>query len=245
MKITFLGTGGASPPSGRAQTGIILEEGDRCLLLDCGSGVLLRLDQAGIDPARLNTILVSHTHLDHVSDLLPLVTTRWLTGHTRTRIYGPEGTAYFVRDWLKHFDYVRKHVDLQICEVEGGARFEADGFRITCLRTDHGEVPARAYKFNDRIVVSGDTAPIPEMAEFARGCELLVHECSFPDGHEAPNHTTPRALGRLIAESNLKKLVLTHFYPQVEGGEQEMIRSVKGHFAGDVRLAEDLMSLEI
>lgn len=245
MRMMLLGTGGALPPKGRAQTGIFLQKGSHSLLLDCGSGVLFRMDQAGIDWKSAHTVLLSHHHLDHMSDLLPLVTARWLAGHPETRLYGPEGTAALIEDLLGHYEYVRKHVNVQVTEVEGGSRFEANGFRTECLRTEHGEVPACAYKFDDLVAVSGDTRPFPKMAEFADGCRILVHECSFPDGRDEAKHTTPQKLGSLLAGRRIDRLVLTHLYPEVIGREDEVVRSVKDHFGGEVLMGEDLLQFEV
>lgn len=244
MRITILGTGGALPPGGRAQSGIFIESAAGCLLLDCGSGVLLRLAQAEIDLARLNTILLTHLHLDHMSDLLPLLTARWLNGQVQTRLYGPKGTEALLQDLMAHYDYVQEHVRLSITELAGGMAIEAQGFQIECLKVEHG-TPALAYKFDRRFVFSGDTVPLSQMSRFAGGCKLLLHECSLPDGVEAPHHSRPRELGEALANCDAAKLVLTHLYPPTRGREVEMIRSVKQHFAGQVELAEDLARYEL
>jgi len=245
MEVMILGSGGALPPKDRAQTGIFLEKGGSCLLMDCGSGVMMRLDQANIDVARLDTILLTHHHLDHMSDLLPLIVARWLREKTHTHIYGPEGMKALTYELLKLYEYVRRHVIVEVTEVRSGQSFQLEGFLIEALQTDHGGVPTLAYKFDGRFVFSGDTAPFPEMAEFAKGCKLLVHECSFPDGVEVPNHTTPRRLGEALGRCDVEMLVLTHLYPQTEGHEEEMIKSIRRHFKGEVGLAEDFMRFEL
>ena len=239
MELTILGTGGALSPTGRAQSGLLVEDNDQALLIDCGSGILMRLDQASVDIAKLDTILLTHCHLDHMSDLLPLVTARWLSGHTETTIYGPRNTEATIRQVLKHYDYVDSHVTLTIHEIQGGEGFTANGFAVETLRTEHG-TPSRAYKLNGRLVISGDTMPIAEMSAFVDGCDLLVHECSFPDGNDPGHHTTPQDLGPLLSDSDLKRVVLTHFYPTVIGREADMVASVKSFYSGGVELADDL-----
>lgn len=239
MELTILGTGGALSPSGRAQSGLLIEHDSNALLIDCGSGILMRLDQADIDIGKLDTVLLTHCHLDHMSDLLPLITARWLSGHTETTIYGPRNTEATIRQVLEHYDYVDKHVSLTIAEVQGGEPFSANGFEVETLRTEHG-VPSRAYKINGRLVISGDTMPIAEMSSFVEGCDMLVHECSFPDGHAPGHHTTPQDLGPLLSGSDLKRVVLTHFYPAVIGHEADMIASIKSFYHGKVELADDL-----
>jgi ribonuclease BN (tRNA processing enzyme) len=244
MKVTILGTGGALPPLGRAQTGILLEKGDRCLLVDCGSGVLLRLHDAGIDVARLATILFTHHHLDHVSDLLPILVARWLRGHTHTRVYGPEGTEALVRAQLALYPYANEHITVEIEELAPHEHCEIAGFRVETLLTKHW-LPTLAYRLDGRFAFSADTAPLREMAEFAKGCKLLLHECSFPDGVDAPQHTTPSALGLALEKCDVERLVLTHFYPEVQGREAEIISAVQERFSGEISLAEDLMRFEL
>jgi ribonuclease BN (tRNA processing enzyme) len=239
MELTILGTGGALAPSGRAQSGLLVEDAGHALLVDCGSGVLLRLDQADVDIAQLDTVLLTHCHLDHMSDLLPLITARWLSGQTETTIYGPRNTEATVRQVLAHYDYVDEHVSLTIVEVQGGESFPVNGFEVETLRTEHG-VPSRAYKIDGRLAISGDTMPIADMSAFIQNCDLLVHECSFPDGHDPGHHTTPADLGPLLSGSALQRVVLTHFYPAVVGHEAEMTASVRSFYHGEVKLAEDL-----
>lgn len=96
VKVTLLGTGVGIPQPGRSQSAILVEA-ERPLLLDCGAGTLLRLDQAGIDVENLDVVLLTHLHLDHVSDLLALANARYLRRLTGLEVYGPVGTA----TWLK------------------------------------------------------------------------------------------------------------------------------------------------
>ncbi len=244
MKVTILGTGGALPPPRRAQTGLLIEKADDLLLIDCGSGVLLRLQEAGVDFARIDDVLLTHHHLDHLSDLLPLLVARWLRGKTHTRIYGPEGTEALLRAQLELFPYAREHVSLSVEELAPGKSFEIAGFRVEALLTRHHH-PTLAYKLDRAFVFSADTAPMEEMAAFARGCELLVHECSFPDGVEVPNHSTPSALGEALKTCDVQRLVLTHLYPQTQGREEEMLRAVRERVSGEVLLAQDLGMWEL
>jgi ribonuclease BN (tRNA processing enzyme) len=244
MKITILGTGGALPPKGRAQTGIYLEKEDGALLVDCGSGILFQLSKADIDLESIETILITHHHLDHMSDLLPIITARWLSGISHTKIIGPEGTADLVSRWISMHEYVEKHISVDIVEIEPDNSFEAGGFQIDSLPTEHW-IPTVAFRFDNRVVFSADTAPINAMCDFAKDCELLVHECSTPNGEEMPFHTSPKALGELLSNCNIKKLVLTHFYPPSVGHEKEMASSIKENYPGEVIIGEDLMEFDI
>lgn len=82
IKVTLLGTGVGIPQPGRSQSAILVEA-EKPLLLDCGAGTLLRLDQAGIDVENLEVVLLTHLHLDHVSDLLALANARYPAAASR------------------------------------------------------------------------------------------------------------------------------------------------------------------
>lgn len=145
MRITFLGTGSAMPLPDRAQTGLLVESGDRSLLVDCGSGVLHRLAGTETGYEGVGTVLLTHHHLDHVSDLLPLLKARWLAGETHLEVVGPAGTKRLLDGLLDVHDYMRDRVELQVREVAEGS-FEVAGFDVTATETRHS-VDCLAYRF--------------------------------------------------------------------------------------------------
>lgn len=243
-KVTTLGTGGALPPTRRAQTGILFEKGADKLLVDCGSGILLRLSEADIDISSIKSILITHLHLDHVSDLLPIITARWLAGHPETEVIGPAGIKKFLTDEIDAHEYLKMHVSVSMREVEPGEHFQIAGFDVVAMETEHW-IYTLAYKFDNQITYSADTNPIPEMRAFSDGCQLLIHECSFPDGHEAPYHTTPTELGELLKDSNVPRLVLTHFYPECEGRESEVVEAIKKNYPGQIYFSQDLSTFDV
>ena len=71
VKVTLVETGVGIPQPGRSRAAILIEN-ESPLLLDCGAGTLLRLEQAGVRPVQLDTAVLTHLHLDHVSDLAAL-----------------------------------------------------------------------------------------------------------------------------------------------------------------------------
>jgi len=247
MKVTFLGTGSAMPTGERYQTGILVsdEETDRRLLVDCGSGVLHRLQQSGVGYENVSTVLLTHHHLDHTSDLLSLLKARWLAGEDHLEVVGPTGTKALLDDLIDVYDYLREKVDLQIREV-GAHEFEVAGFEVEGFETRHS-LPCLAYRFGDRFTYSGDTEAFEGLANFAGGCDVLAHDCSFPDDVDVDNHPTPTQLGEALAGSgaDLGRVYLTHLYPHTEGRHEEMLDSIGAVYDGDVRFAEDLRTLDL
>ncbi|WP_435146834.1 MBL fold metallo-hydrolase [Halobaculum sp. P14] len=154
MRVTFLGTGSAMPVADRVQTGLLVEAapGDRApLLVDCGAGVLHRLSQTDPGYEAASTVLLTHHHLDHVADLLPLVKARWLAGEDHLEVVGPPGTKALVDDLLDvgAYEYLDGRVDLRVREVHDGADFEVAGLDVQAKGTRHSK-RGFAYRFSDR-----------------------------------------------------------------------------------------------
>jgi ribonuclease BN (tRNA processing enzyme) len=248
MRLTFLGTGSAMPLPDRAQTGLLLERDDRRLLVDCGAGVLHRL--AATDPGYegVSAVLLTHHHLDHVSDLLALIKARWLAGAGGFEIVGPAGTKALVDDLFDAFDYLDDRVDLSVREV-GAHEFSVAGFDVSARETRHS-VDGLAYRFaggegTGDLTISGDTEAFAGLAAFADGSAVLVHDCSFPDDVDVSNHPTPAKLGDALAGHDYGRVYLTHLYPHTEGRHEGMLDSLARRYDGDVRFARDGLRVEV
>jgi len=87
----------------------------------------------------------------------------------------------------------------------------------------------------------------PELVEFADGAAALAHDRSFPDDVDVSNHPTPSQLGAALAEADadLGRVYLTHLYPHTEGRHEEMLDSIAEHYDGDVRFAEDGLTVTL
>jgi ribonuclease BN (tRNA processing enzyme) len=243
MHVTFLGTGSAMPTGERFQTGILVQNEGRTLLVDCGSGVLHRLQQSGVGYESVSTVLLTHYHLDHVADLLPLMKARWLAGEEHLEVVGPRGTKSLVDGLLSVHEYMQDKLDLQVREVHSG-EFSVAGFDVSAYETRHS-LPCLAYRFGDHFTFSGDSEAFAGLANFAEGSVILAHDCSFPDDVDVSNHPTPETLGRELADREIGRVYLTHLYPHTEDRHDEMLASIGAHYDGDVRFAEDLKTISI
>jgi len=247
MRLTFLGTGSAMP-AGRAQSGTLLEADGETLLVDCGSGVLDGLAATDIGYEGVDTVLLTHHHLDHVSDLDVLMKARWLAGETDLTIAGPPGTSELIQELLGVHEYMQDRLDLTLRDLDE-ASFTLSGFDGSAFETRHS-MQCFAYRLTPTdggptVALSGDSEAFPELVEFADGAAILVHDCSFPDGVDISNHPTPSTLGTALAEADadLGRVYLTHLYPHTEGHHDGMLDSLADHYDGDVRFAEDGLSL--
>ncbi len=245
LKITLLGTGVGIPQPGRSQAAILIEN-EKPLLLDCGAGTLLRLDQAGVNIEALDTVVLTHLHLDHVSDLLALANARYLSELPGLEIYGPEGTEVYFKIVCSAYPNLEK-MEVSLHEVRPMDSFSLNGFDIFAEEAVHS-VTALAYRIEaeDKVLAySGDTEPSQRVASLADGADLLIHECSFPEPFDVTNHSTPLKLANVLRDVNAKRIILTHLYPQAQGHEEEMAKIVGGLSGVPTEAGWDMMTIPI
>lgn len=257
MRLTFLGTGSAMPAGERFQTGLLVEAGERTLLVDAGSGALHGLARTSVGYEGVETVLLTHHHLDHVADLLPLMKARWLAGETTLELVGPPGTKRLIEGLLGVHEYMQDRIELTVRDRSlGTGTFELAGFQVGHHPTDHS-MDGLAYRLTpvdgetgaDRptVAYSSDSEAATELVEFADGAAVFVHDCSFPDDVDVSGHPTPAELGRVLAagDAALGRVYLTHLFPHTQGRHEEMLASIGERYDGDVRIARDGLTVEV
>jgi len=246
-RLILLGTnGGPRVTAGRANAANVVVVNERPYLVDCGYGVTRQLIAAGVSPQQVRTILITHHHSDHILELGPLLYNMWVCGlREPVDVWGPPGLKEIIDGF---FQSMRYDIDIRV-ENDGrvdlrrfvrvrefqacGIVFETDGLKVSAAKVNHPPLThAYAYRFDayDRsIVLSGDTAPCPEIVSLARDADVLLHEVMHLDGIDrliarVPNapklreallgmHTTTQAVGKVAANAGVKTLVLNHFVP--------------------------------
>ncbi|MDY6765151.1 MAG: MBL fold metallo-hydrolase, partial [Halobacteria archaeon] len=93
-----------------------------------------------------------------------------------------------------------------------GDSFQVKRRSVDTLPTKHS-VTSMAYKIDNSFVYSGDTEPVSRMTDFADGCDVLIHDCSFPDEIDVGNHTKPSGLAGVLEDCDVNRVYLTHLYP--------------------------------
>ncbi|MCG2891992.1 MAG: ribonuclease Z [Vulcanisaeta sp.] len=102
IRVTFLGTGAGVPGPGRYLPAILIEDGQRRILLDSGEGVQYRLMEVGVSPLKITHIFITHLHGDHVFGLPGLLATMAMLGRRDDLVIGgPRGIADLVRNTLE------------------------------------------------------------------------------------------------------------------------------------------------
>ena len=252
MRLTTLGTGTVALDRARVCAGHLVEAGAVSLLMDCGSGICHRLAERSVAWGRLTHVAFTHFHTDHVSDYATLVQA-WRYGQLPPRaepltVLGPVGTADLIaRIAVMHGEWVlAPGFPVTIVELEAGASHDlGDGVTLGVAKVPHTaeSVALSVSRGGRRIVYTGDMGYDPMLAEWARGTDVLLCECSLPEDLAIAEHLTPARCGALAAAALPKHLVLTHFYPPVE--RTDIRAAVAAHYAGPISLAEDGAIFEI
>ena len=145
VKLTFLGTASAIPTAKRNHPAVLLDYKGEHMLIDCGEGTQRQFRKARLNPCKVNRILISHWHADHILGIPGLLQTLGLQGYKQTIfIYGPKGTKRFMKKILDTFIFKEKYT-IKVKEVYGKF-FETEDFYLEAKQMTHG-IPCNAYSF--------------------------------------------------------------------------------------------------
>lgn len=238
--------GPAIRPGSHMPSSTLLRIGGRTILVDAGLGAARGLCDAGVPLTGIDMILVTHLHSDHYLELGPLLHTAWTAGLTRpVPVIGPSGLPAYWEGFCASmaFDIALREENEGRCPfapllahrtIAEGDVHAGDGLTIRALRNLHPPIEESfALRFDcggQSVVLSGDTAYMPQMAEFAAGADILVHEAMLPAGVEAllarmtngddrlrthilRSHTSAEDVGRIARDAGVGQLALTHMVP--------------------------------
>jgi ribonuclease BN (tRNA processing enzyme) len=250
MELIILGSGTGVPSLRRGSPAFMVKAENQSILLDGGSGTLVRMLQAGVTYKDVDAILYTHIHPDHVADLVPLIFACRYQEEPREKdllILGGMGFRDYFEglrgvhgSWIEPETF-RIHIREVLADV-----VEIGDLRVTALPLEHApeSVGYRIASSRGRtLVYSGDTDDCRNIVELARGADLLLLECSFPEGMKVQGHLTPMLAGRIAQEAGCKRLVLTHFYPPCD--QTDIKKDCQDAYSGEVLLAEDMMSIAV
>ena len=153
FELTFLGTSASAPSVHRGLSAHIIQHNEHRFLLDCGEGTQRQILRAGVGFKRLNRILITHGHLDHILGLGGLLSTfmRW-EAIERLEIYAGAWALERIRILL--YDVVlgghRPPMELALIPVTPGVIFEADDFTVTAFPVWHRGPDCYGYRFEEK-----------------------------------------------------------------------------------------------
>jgi ribonuclease BN (tRNA processing enzyme) len=220
VKLTVVGCSPAWPNPGGAQSGYLVEESGS-LLLDCGPGVLAKLRERDGGWPRVNSIVLTHWHLDHWGDVVP-----WVWG----RMFGLGRELMPPELWIPPDGLEELHAfgerfgtpgmfdnTFELREYHEARPFmTAAGLEVTALLLPHYTVRTYGLRVTngDRtLAYSGDSGPSDMLAELARDADVFLCEATLESGEldgEPRGHLSAEEAVAAFEASGAKRLLLTH-----------------------------------
>lgn len=239
MLVTVLGFYGGYPHDGIGTSSYLLRDGDKKMLIDCGSGALNALSSY-MKPTDLDAVVLSHYHHDHTADV-GVLQYEWLAakkdnplpiyGHTQDFVNFAQLTVENASQGIAYNDYEPTEI--------GNLKFEF-------LRTIH-PVPAYAMRITDSegkvVVYTADTTYFDGLVDFAKDADLLIADTNFPEDVTGRKwHLNTKEAGTLAKDANVKRLMISHL-PQTVDLETMLSQSQK--YAGEIPVVHAFQGLEI
>jgi ribonuclease BN (tRNA processing enzyme) len=231
MRLTIAGSGDAFGSGGRLNTCFWLETAKGTLLVDCGASALPALKTRGLDPNRIDGIVLSHLHGDHFGGLpFLLLDAQFLARREKPLlIAGPPGTRARLDAALEVFfpksSGSKWRFPWQVMEVTPGQGAEVLGHSLITAEVVHGSgAPSTALRLSDGEKVfaySGDTEWTDTLLPIARDAALFVCECYGYAG-KITGHMSWEALKARLADLRARRVMVTHMNPTVLGRLDEI-----------------------
>jgi len=146
--LLVLGTAGQSPTTERAANGMVLRWDSDLVLLDPGEGAQLQLARAGVGPAHIHRVCITHLHGDHCLGLPGFVERRALDGVRHPLdVHVPAEGERLVRHLLDSTEF--DGADVRVHPVDGdGSVLDCGPYRLTARALDH-TVPAVGWRLDE------------------------------------------------------------------------------------------------
>ncbi|QTA92930.1 MBL fold metallo-hydrolase [Desulfonema magnum] len=254
ISVTILGSGTCVPSLTRSACAALMEIGKTKLLFDVGPGTMRQLLKADTTIFDIAFIFLSHFHPDHSGELVPFLFSNKYSGgkQRKTSLTIVAGKGFFqFYNKLKNVygHWIEPDPEFfKIIELDNRAfdRYKFNDFTVESAPVEHNE-ESLAYKISSSggisVVYSGDTDFSENLIKLARDAELFICESALPDNLKVRGHLTPCLAGEIATQANVKRLMLTHFYPECEHADIE--KECRKTYTGQLALAEDMMKITI
>ena len=153
FEIVFLGTSASAPSVHRGLTSQVVLRGEHRFLIDAGEGTQRQILSSGLGFKRLDRILITHGHLDHILGLGGLISTfvRW---EAMDKILIAGGTSALGRIKELLFGVVLKGkyppVEITLEALETGLLFDEGDFTVSAFPVYHRTPDCFGFAFEER-----------------------------------------------------------------------------------------------
>jgi ribonuclease Z len=182
--LTFLGTSASVPSAERNHPALLVEAAGQRMLVDCGEGTQRQLLRSGAGFRRLDRILLTHGHLDHVLGIPGLFSTLRLRQSSDVMAIhgGAETLDIVIRMLAGIWGEGRAPIPVEFAALAEGRFIEAGEFTIDCFPVRHRDTdsfgfvfqsPARRHLLSDRLAALG-VPDGPLRGELAQGRPVVI-----------------------------------------------------------------------
>jgi len=275
MQLILLGTGCPKIDYRRFGPSNLITSKKSIILVDCGSGVTQRLEEAKISSANIDALVLTHLHSDHVVDFYQLIISSWHSYRVKPwKIYGPKGTKKFLNKimnaWKEERELrikyeVRASVNafkLEIIEFGKHGKIKIKDIDLEFFKVDHFPVK-HAYGFNffnkkKKLTISGDTKPCENLIKYAQKADVLLHEV-YVEGeikslnkmrsaktlHNVKAYHTSSKQVGKVASLTKCKKLVLTHFVPTKFNEKKLKNIVKRDFANNIIIGKDLLKINI
>ncbi len=181
--------------------------------IDPGPGALVRTYQFGLNPLKLNGVLVSHCHTDHYTDAEVLIEAM-TKGMTRKRgfLIGSKSVVDGYEKWgpsISNYHLSKP----QVTVLEAGESKKIGELKITATRTKHGDPKAVGFKFqleDFTLSYTSDTGYFKDLHHEYRDTDVLLASVIRPGNDRLHGHMCADDFGKLVREVSPKLAIMTH-----------------------------------
>ena len=156
FEIVFLGTSASAPSVHRGLSSQVVIHDEFRFLIDCGEGTQRQILQSGLGFKRLNRVLITHGHLDHILGLAGLLSTfmRWET-IDKLEIMGGQWALDRIYDLIYGIVLrgAKPPMDLQLVQIKPGIILDEDDFTVTAFPVWHRGPDCFGYVFQEYVGV--------------------------------------------------------------------------------------------
>lgn len=263
MQLTVLGCRAGMPAYGQPSSGYLVETGSHQFLLDCGPGIATALT-AAFEPSALDAVIISHLHVDHCYDLLPLgksllspfalahfpgvsVETKADQDLPRVPLYVPAGALPMLNTWASLMTVDTMPLLDRVFDGGFDVREYRPDDRITIGDTTIEMIELKHTKPNcgmritgptGSLAYTGDTGVCDGLPRLADGVDLLLAEASLERTDVSDHgHLSAADAARAATEGGATSLVLTHLPSNDESWLTARRAEAAELFAGPTHLA--------
>ena len=247
MEIKILGSVSPYCKDNKNCPGYLITTDNSKILLDCGNGITRNMNLP--DDLNNLTIIISHLHKDHYGDLLSLAYASYVYHNLGyldkpITVYLPETEkivvekqiGYWADGWIKYGKVEEDLIDYSFLTHLGEEHYmkfkkydEYTNLKIDNLKISFSKNPHQINTYSTKIkensnifVYSADTGfKNNSLIKLAKNADILICESTYLKGQTKSKdyHLYAYEAAIIAKEANVKELVLTHFWPEIDSNE--------------------------